>query len=419
MSIQLSLYWQAVDQLEWYWAGDSDVYSGALEELKDQKKERNLDNCIVRLFLPAQWFSTIDVQLPAKGRRINPQMLRFAAEEYLAQDIDSVHLVLKGKPVQGRVAVEVTDLARFSQIIATLRLSKFIVTEAYNSQRFWVPQQDQADDLQLLIRGDVVTVSSRDQIFTVHTRGFAQWFELWAQQNELPDDARLQVVSDSAEGPAKAIVTEFEATGYALDWRVENPRSLVDWHDLIEQSRPSGNLMTGAFSQHSDSPRYERWLPTLVAGVAVLILWSTVTVLENHRLSVKINETWQASESVFLQVFGQNKRIQRPLMVREMRSRVASAADGETETGVNALTFLQDISAASASFLLEDFRFNKERNEAFFTLTQSVQASGDAYSLFEALKNDLAAKGYQVEYSANQESEFYRAQFKAVYGGQG
>lgn len=418
MSIQLSLYWQAVDQLEWYWAGDDNVYSGALEELSDQKKERNMEHCITRLFLPPEWFSAIEVQLPVKTRRVNPQMLKFAAEEFLAQDIETVHLVPKHQPVQGRVAVEVTDLARFSQIINTLRGNGFIVTEAYNAQRFVIPRE-QTDELQLLIREDAVTVSAHDQVFAVHPKGFAQWFDLWSEQHELADDAGIQIISDTAEGAAKAIVTELEATGYNVTWRVENARRLVDWHDMTEQERPTGNLITGTFSQHSESPRYEKWLPSMVAGLAVLIVWSTLTILDNQRTSARIEQTWQASEEVFLQVFGSEKRIQRPLMVREMRTRVASTDTGSDQTEVNALTFLSDISQSAASFQMEDFRFNRDRNEAFFTLTQALTAEGDAYSLFESLKSELAAQGYEVEYSANQESDFYRAQFKAIYGGQG
>ncbi|EAR09727.1 type II secretion system protein GspL [Reinekea blandensis] len=416
MSIQLSLYWRAVDQLEWYWAGDSDRYSGTLEDLSDQKQERNLDVCLTRLFLPPQWFSTVDVSLPAKSRRVSLTMLRFAAEEYLAQDIDTVHLVLKQKPVQGKATIEATDLNRLSLILGTLKSAQFQVIEAYNAQSFIVPD-DQTDDLLLLVHNETVTVSARNTVFDVHAKGFAQWFELWAEQQQLPDDARIKLISESAEGSAKALATEFEATGYVVNWQVQPTRHLVDWHDQAEQRQPIGNLMTGPFSQNQGRPNYQQWLPALVASVAVIALWTTLTVFENQRTAEKIDQTWQASEDVFLQVFGQNKRIQRPLMVREMRTRVATAGSGASETDANALTILRDISNVPESFMLEDFRYNADRSEAFFTLAKPVGTDGDAYSQFEALKNTLAQQGYQVEYSANQESDRFRAQFKTVLGG--
>jgi len=92
MSIQLSLFWDTADRLEWYWPGDPSVFEGSFEELLDQKQAHNLTVCSVRLFLPEYWFSTLELNLPAKTRRLSGQALKFAAEEFLAQDIDSVHL---------------------------------------------------------------------------------------------------------------------------------------------------------------------------------------------------------------------------------------------------------------------------------------------------------------------------------------
>lgn len=417
MSIQLSLFWRAVDQLEWYWVGEADRYSGTLEDLTAQKQERNLGSCETRLFLPPQWFSTVEVSLPAKNRRVSLPILRFAAEEYLAQDIDTMHLVLKQKPLQGRAVIEATDLNRLTLLLNTLKSAQFIVNEAYNAQPFIVPN-DQTDDLLLLVNKETVTVSAQNQVIDVHARGFAQWFELWAQEHALADDARIKLISDSADGAGKTLATELEATGYIVNWQVQTPRTLNDWHEQAEQRQPAGNLMTGPFSQNSGRPDYQRWLPAIAAGVAVLVIWTTMTMLENQRTTQKIEQTWQASEAVFLQVFGQNKRIQRPLMVREMRSRVTAAGSDSSGNDVNALSVLRDISQAPGSFILEDFRFNADRNEAFFTLVTSLDADGDAYSQFEDLKSQLGELGYDVEYSANQESDRFKAQYKAVFGGQ-
>jgi type II secretion system protein L len=417
MSIQLSLYWQSVDQLEWYWSGDTDVYSGSFEELQDQKRKRNLDSCSTRLFLPAFWFSTIEVQLPANARRITPQMLKFAAEEYLAQDIDSVHLVLRHKPQQGLATVQVTDVERLKQIFSTLKGRHFEVNQAYNAQIFTL-NDNPTEDVLIQVVGQNATVTSDEKIYNVHTQGFSGWFDIWSKQTNLPEDASILLISDVAEGPAKRIVAEFEATGHELQWTVREEKRLIDWHEASEHQRISGNLMTGPFSQSSGSAKASLWLPSLVAVLAFLILWSTYSILSNIRDASKVEQVWKASELVFLQVFGQDKRIQRPLMVREMRSRASAGGDDAQSTPVNALVFLRDINESSSTFVLEDFRFNKARNEAFFTLAQPVAASGDAFNLFEALKDSLAAKNYDVEYSANQDNDSYRAQFKAVYGGQ-
>jgi hypothetical protein len=86
---------------------------------------------------------------------------------------------------------------------------------------------------------------------------------------------------------------------------------------------------------------------------------------------------------------------------------------------VNALAVLNDLSIASPSFKLEDFRYNHDRKEAYFTLVQDISDAGDAFALFESLKAGLTDNGYTVEYSANQDKDVFRARFKSVYGGQG
>jgi type II secretion system protein L len=417
MSTQLSLFWQAADELSWYWTGDTDVYSGTLEELQSQKQKKNLGSCITRLFLPANWFSTIELQLPSKARRINSTVLKFAAEEYLAQDIESVHLVVKHKTPNGLATVEVTDVDRFRQIIQTLKARQFMVTEAFNTQWFQLVE-NQTEDVVLQVEEQFVTVSSNDQIFTVHTKGFTQWYEIWAQQQGVEDDATVKVISDEADGPAKTMVTEFEAAGVNVQWVVQTTKKLIDWHDQAEAKKQLGNLITGEFNQGSGESNSYLWIPAVAASVAALVLWSGVSIASNYQLAKQVDETWQASENVFKQVFGQGKRIQRPLMLREMRS-LASDNPESAGSEVNALTFLNEINASSSTFVLEDFRFNRDRNESFFTIVQPLDAPGDAFSLFESLKDTLTANGYEATQKANKDKDAYRAVFKVVYGGQG
>lgn len=416
MSIQLSLFWQAADQIDWYWAADTDVYSGTLEELQEQKQQRNIESCATRLFLPASWFSTIELELPANTRRLNPTMVKFAAEEYLAQDIDTVHLVAHQNKATGVSSVEVTDLDRFRQIVQTLSSRDFLIFEAFNCQPFMLTG-DQTEDVLLQINEDSVIVSANEQTFNVHGKGFSQWFEIWANQQELEDDVSIRVVSTQADGIAKTIVTELEASGAEVQWLVQEHKQLLDWHDQADSTKAKSNLMIGEFHQGSGETHLNLWLPGLIASVAALVVWSVLTVFQTNQVNDQVNQTWQASENVFKQVFGQSKRIQRPLMMREMRSLVGDSQAADS-ANVNALSVLADISSADSNLILEDFRFNLERLESFFTIVKVQDGSGDAFNLFEALKADLISRGYAAEYSANQDNDAYRARFKAVHGGQ-
>jgi type II secretory pathway component PulL len=415
MSIQLSLYWQAADKIDWYWSADTDVYSGTLEELQEQKQEKNVDICITRLFLPASWFSTLELKLPVNARRVNASILKFAAEEFLAQDIDTVHLVPNQQNSNGSTTVQVTDLDRFSQILKTLSARNFVVTDAFNAQLFSI-SDSHTEDVLLQISNEAVSVCANDRVFNVHPKGFSQWFELWLSQQNLDDEPNLKIISETADGVAKPIVTELEASGARVQWVVQSASKLIDWHEKAENNKVLGNLITGEFSPGSGDKHFNLWVPACVAALCGLVIWGTLSFLEIKNLNAQTAATWEASENVFLQVFGKSKRIQRPWMVRELRTLI-SQNQGSAEIEINALTVLADISEAAPSLILEDFRYNQDRLESFFTLVQLETGTGDAYNLFETLKTRLIEKGYESEYSANQDNDAFRARFKVVYGG--
>ncbi len=416
MSVQLSIYWQAADQLQWYWSGDAEIHSGTLEELQDQKQQKNNGHCLTRLFLPANWFTTLDIQLPSSVRSVTPTLLKFATEEYLAQDIDSVHLVLKGKGRSGNVSVIVTEIERFRNVIQTLSARQFSVLEAFDAKWFTVAEET-TEDVLIKLEDETVSVYANSQIYTIHYRGFTQWFELWLDQQGFEEEPSVRLISQSAEGIARKLSTELEAAGHELQWIVQSPKNLKDWHEQANQTKHSGNLISGEFSQGQGDKKLSLWLPSLVASVLVLVLWSVSSVLQVQRINKQTAQTWEASEQVFRQVFGQSKRIQRPLMVREMRT-LAANSGSQSDEKVNALTIFSDLTNADANLTMEDFRYNHNRLEVNFTLVQANVAEGDAYANFEALKSQLLAKNYEIEYSANQDSDSYRARFKATVGGE-
>jgi type II secretory pathway component PulL len=349
------------------------------------------------------------------ARRVNASILKFAAEEFLAQDIDTVHLVPKQQNSNGSTTVQVTDLDRFSQILKTLSARDFVITDAFNAQLFSI-SDSHTEDVLLQITNETVSVCAKDQVFNVHPKGFSQWFELWLTQQEIEGEPSLKIISETADGVAKSIVTELEASGANAQWIVQSSNKLIDWHEKAENNKILGNLITGEFSPGSGDKHLNLWLPACIAAFCGLVIWGTLSFLEIRNLNSQTAETWAASENVFKQVFGQSKRIQRPWMVRELRTLI-SQNQGSAEVEVNALMVLADISNAAPTLILEDFRYNQDRVESYFTLVQLETGSGDAYSLFETLKTQLIEKGYQSEYSANQDNDAFRARFKVVYGG--
>lgn len=414
MSIQLNLFWTSASQLEWYWAGEESSFSGSLEDLLNQKKQRNLDAVGCRLLLPDVWFSNLSISVPGKTKRLSGEALKFACEEYLAQDIEDVHLIMTEKPRDGAVQVLALNASHLRQAISTLETHAIDVYEAFSMQGMKSGSEQMAD-VELDIQSNTVTFSANGENFQIHTTGFSQWFSLWAEQSHLPEDATVFIRSDDADGPAKMLSSELQASGHNVQWQVEDKPALVDLFDQVRQLRSAPNLMQGEFSRRSSNSQVKNWLPLTVAAVFAVIIWAGSSLMSSYQTGTRVDQVWAASESVFLQVFGKDKRIQRPLMVREMRSVAMGQAQTTDSAAVSSLDILNDLVAAPEPIFMEDFRFNQSRREALFTLVISSSASGDAYSHFEKLNTDLKQKGYQVEYSANQDNDRFRARFKAVF----
>ncbi|MFQ3230682.1 type II secretion system protein GspL [Reinekea sp.] len=415
MSIQLSIYWQQAHDLSWYWADDDKQFHGALEELQDQVQQRNLANVATRLFLPTRWFTTFPLKIPKGNKRVSSQMIGFAAEEFLAQDIEDMHLVMIGKPHDGTVMVTATAKDPFFTVVQTLKARQLTVFEAYDAGQFVLPNQG-THDVELRVDNGKVTLRSGLISMEAHHQGFPQWFEHWLSQSTLEETISIIIYSADTDGPARHLVTSLESNGHQVQWVVQEPSDLATWHEAASSNKTLGNLITAGLRPNKGNNRIQYWLPVSIAALFVLVIWAVTSSLTSMKVNERANQTWAASETVFKQVFGSNKRIQRPLMVREMRGLAASLStqQGQAESA-NALTLLNDLRSAEETLLLEDFRFNQSRNETNFTIAS--ESNPDAFNHFEILKTTLIGKGYQVEYSASQDRDAVRAKFKSVKGG--
>lgn len=132
MSIQLILSWTSATELEWLWTAGNETGSGPLEQLVSEQKRKNLTEVPCRLLLPEVWFSHIDIEVPAKARRLTGETLKFACEDYLAEDIDHVHLVLTAKPANGKASVLATNAEQLGDVLNTLKGQGISVVQAYS-----------------------------------------------------------------------------------------------------------------------------------------------------------------------------------------------------------------------------------------------------------------------------------------------
>ncbi|MCH8532380.1 MAG: hypothetical protein LAT65_16130 [Saccharospirillum sp.] len=416
----ISLFWQGPEQVSWLWQGEAETQHGDWDALVDEKQQRNQNDISARVYFPHHWFTSLSVAVPGNARRVPEGVLRFAAEEQLAQDIDSLHMIALARAEGGQVPVLVLDRERLSLVQATLAEANMQMVQAFDAGWFQVPADARAD---LIVDCDEQSLLCRSGwvLHQVHPSGFSQWYDFWrSNQAAKEQDQPLQVklVSRDANGTARQLKTVLETHGEEVEWQVTAHTTLSDWNNLCRQTRAAGNLMTGPFSIRKSRSNLGLWLPGAVAASLAVVIWSGVTWTETRRMEQQAEATWRASEQVFRQIFGPEKRIQRPLMVREVDNALVAQnqnQDGPRASVLEALTALSNSHAEG--LLLEDFRYQLNRQEMLFTLKQAPENEGDAFGRFEQTKVQLESVGYEVEYSASAERDSARGRYRAVKGG--
>lgn len=417
MSIQLNIQWLQVEELRWLWSDSMELSTGTLDDLLDQKQQRNLEQVNVRLFLPSHWFTCFEVNVPKGAKRVRQELLNFAAEEFVADDIEEVLLSQLSKIEAGKIALQAQNKAQIVDIIHTLRARGLQTIEAYNSGWFRFIN-DMASDLSIVVSEPYCYVRRGWQLHDIHIQGFTIWLEHWLASDPVSDDSTIAVFSSTSDSIARNIVTALESSGRAIDWTVQAEPMLVDWVEWFESNKAWGNIASSLTAPKKHNHYAKMWLPSAIAASILLFVWGTTSLVSAQRLNQQAELTWQASESVFRQVFGAEKRIQRPLMLREMRSEVANRANPDAdETQLSTLQVLSDLTVAQSSLTLEELRVVRNRQEAIFTVTQPLGTNDDSFASFESLKNDLINKGYSVQYSASQTTSDTRAQYRATLQG--
>jgi type II secretory pathway component PulL len=414
MNVQISIFWEGPLQLRWRWAHEDRIQEGSWDDLRVQRQELNLESVSTRLYLPHQGFTALQVTVPGGTRRIPEAVLRFAAEEQLAEDIDNLHIVPLAKPSQGSLPVVVIESQRLRDLQETLADGDFTLVQAFDAGYCQI-RKPETQDVSIDVSVNRILCRAGWELHQIHPNGFSQWFELWKRSQGMENaPVRITLTSRSADDLGRPLKTELEAAGDDVNWQIQPEPDLSDWDETVADTRAQGNLMTGPFALRKAGSNKAYWLPTALAASFSLVVWVGFVVSEGWQDKAQADATWAASETVFKQVFGQDKRIQRPLMVRELENRIQASQQPDDADGQSVLAAMDTLGALDEGLILEDFRFQSSRGEMLFTIKQSTDTGADAFSKFEQLKRQLEQAGYRVEYSASQDRDAVRGRYRAT-----
>ncbi|MEX2320344.1 MAG: type II secretion system protein GspL, partial [Saccharospirillum sp.] len=308
----------------------------------------------------------------------------------------------------------VIETQRLRELRETLAEGGFNLVQAFDAGYCQVSKPE-TQDVSIDVSPDRVLCRAGWELHQIHPNGFSQWFELWKRSQNL-DETPLQITltSRSADDIGRTLKTELEAAGDDVNWQVQAETDLPDWDEIVVDTRYHGNLMTGPFALRKSSGHSAYWVPSALAASFFLAIWIGLTVSQGWQDKAEAESTWAASEAVFKQVFGQDKRIQQPLMVRELDNRIQSLQQPADAGGGSVLAAMDALGTLDTGLVLEDFRYQASRQEMLFTVIRNGDTQADAFGAFEQLKRRLEQAGYSVEYSASQDRDAVRGRYRAT-----
>ena len=339
----------------------ADVECGIWPDVADECLQQWLQTDAIRLYIPGEWISVWQVELPDVPRKQIPTILPALLEEELNQDIDELHFApLKIDQQLATVAViHQQHMRNIAQWLQANGITRAIVAPDWMS----IPCGFMAGDAQRVIcRID-------------ECRGWSAGRALApvmfrAQLNEQDLPLSLTVVGIAPE--------ELSAWAGADAERL----TVTALPAITTYGEPEGNLLTGPWQPRvSYRKQWARWrvmiLPILLILVALVVergvtLWS---------VSEQVAQSRTQAEKQFLTLFPEQKRIV------NLRSQVTMA-----ELSAIASTLK---SASLTDIEMRGFTFDQKRQ------TLHLQLRAANFASFDKLRSALAAD-YVVQQDALQ-----------------
>lgn len=385
MADRLSIQLQAdLQHVRWYLIGDR-VTEGQchIDELAAALPKAGLATTV---FWPLEQASVHNVAIPPGQQRNLQRILPFAIEEFLAQDIDLVHLVpLASRTEQGHIPVAVLDKQRLRATIDALEAQKVslrrieLLSESYKRQ-VNVPA--------LLLTGEDAIWLSDDISF----RGLPELGIYQASQT----DATITLYSDDQTERLQA-ETELVAAEKHCEYGSDNFSELHKVA-MVSAVAPSsvGNILQGEFTRQTKSPLAGvPWKPLVGAAALLFAISSTFLLIDAVTANRQTAAYEQVIESTFTQAMGEDIRF-RPQRWKSQVEQVLAAQGEGAATG-----FVPITRAVSEAYLqqpnlsLSRLRYGAARDQLTFVVEGSQLQQIEAFE--QALKDQSLSVDRTIE----------------------
>ncbi len=385
-----SLEWLLLDRArELVSQGAGDL--AMLARLVDLDAVQDPDDVV--LLLPTEQCLSIRCSVPGRTTGQMRRALPYVVEEFVAGDIDEMHIacgpVRRNAPVDV-VVIERRILSRWLEALAAERVHPgFAVPDA-------ALLSCEDSDATLLFDGTRVLVRSPDQIAAIEADALKLVLESLAAS---ATDSGMRITAVNGRVPELLRAEVAQATPYPVEWTDSESdlTALAHLADAFPGNPPAINLLQGALAPPKRaSGAWTRW--RTVAGLAAvwlaLVLVTDVVrgAWASHRASALASE----AQTLYRSYFPNDQRLQEDLYKQMMGHLHGSASQS---TFLTLLGHLASGLSASPDAQLRSITFNDGRAE----LGAEVAVKG--FESLEALKAAWGKEGVSVDISSAEQQD--------------
>ncbi|MCR8921801.1 type II secretion system protein GspL [Dasania sp. GY-MA-18] len=313
----------------------------ALASIKEALPAAIRAEVAIHVIVPNDAVLLARVNIPSRNQRHIKQALPFAIEEFIAQDLEKVHMAM---PQQLDPSHEQIDVAiiEHSLLISWLDLLHHhqLSPQTMVIDTLCVPIEPQQHSV--LIDGEQVLL--RLGLYHGVSCERASFNAIYSQliaENFTEDNAPvLQCVYSQAESEAEA---SLNYQGAVKESFYKEAASEILAANLLKQGAEQINLLQGGYKQgKQESGGFELWRPTFIAAAASLLLFVISHLASAWYFSWQAEQLRQESISYYKQLFPNERRVVSPKRQLQNHLRLISSGEGGA--------FLSTLAAISAEF---------------------------------------------------------------------
>lgn len=358
---------------------------GPLAELAGSPALREPDRTI--LVIPAQFCLAVDIEVP--GNRVGQirRALPFALEEYLAGDLETLHIatgpIVRGRPIRV-VAIERKLLVDWLAAVRALGLNpgSAVVDSSL------LASSD--DDIVVMFDGARTLLRAGGNAVSMDADDLA--FALVAAVEGRSGEQRIELINGTLPEIAKAELSQ--ATTARLDF-VTTETDVPPLTSLALRYMPglsNVNMLAGAFAPpRPHNAVWQQWqgvAALLAVWVGVALLGATARGLWADHRAQSLNDE---AEALYRSYFPDDRRVVD--VYRQTAARLGSSVGG----GPGFVAYLGELTravSAAAGSEVRSIAFNADRSE----LNTELAVSG--FDRLDGIKAALADSGWDVEISS-------------------